>query len=60
MQAWINTVTKTVGYWSRRASVRLSDSVSDVKTWGESANLVLSRAQIAIKDNLSALGIFRS
>lgn len=60
IQAWIYTTSKTLGYWSRRASIQIADSLSDTQTWGEGVNVALVRAQIALRDTLTALGISRS
>ncbi len=56
VQTWLNTVGKTVGYWSRRTAVQVSDSVADVKSWGEGINLSVVRAKIVLRDAFTSLG----
>lgn len=57
VQVWINTMTKTVGYWSRRAVVQVTDNMADAKSWGEGANTSMVRARILLRDTLTALGL---
>ena len=56
VQTWLNTVGKTVGYWSRRTAVQVTDSVADVKSWNEGLSLSVVRVKIVLRDTLTSFG----
>jgi hypothetical protein len=50
----VKSATRTVISWTRKATIQVRDSVSDVD-WSR-FNITLTRARVSLADNLSALG----